>query len=111
MSERLQELALLLGKLVKVQKANGYKFMGEVEWLSKDATFHVTDLETGSRIQTQPGEIVSILKDERPEQEKPRKYNGLFCSVCSKPQFYSDGGDVCDEGHGGAPGKKDKHDF
>ena len=32
------------------------------------------------------------------------KANGLKCSVCGLPQFESPGGDVCEAGHGGAPG-------
>jgi hypothetical protein len=104
----LSELAALLGKLVRVEKLNGFKFQGEVEWLNKDGTFHVTDCITGSRIRIQPGEIAEVLRDDRP---KPVEYNGLYCTVCGEPQFLSDGGDVCKNGHGGAPGRKDKHAF
>lgn len=34
----------------------------------------------------------------------PAKKNGLFCSVCGKPQYKSISGDVCINGHGGAEG-------
>ena len=34
----------------------------------------------------------------------PSKPNGLLCSVCSKPQFNSPGGPVCEDGHGGVEG-------
>lgn len=39
-----------------------------------------------------------------PPLDMPSKPNGLLCSVCSKPQFNSPGGPVCEDGHGGVEG-------
>lgn len=37
---------------------------------------------------------------------KTKEYNGLLCSVCGSPQFTTESGDVCENGHGGAEGIK-----
>lgn len=48
-----------------------------------------------------------IEEGGRPMDSGRRRDEGLptgtRCSVCREPQFYSSGGDVCVNGHGGAP--------
>ena len=48
---------------------------------------------------------ISEFLRRNPEKKPAKKPNGLVCSICKAPQYESESGTTCDNGHGGEPGE------
>jgi hypothetical protein len=55
---------------------------------------------------SEPGNLNHRPSGERPLESYEK--NGLICAVCQMPQYVTPSGEVCAQGHGGAPGIRER---
>lgn len=84
---------------------SGSEEVGNLQDLLREAVGLFTEEQSQQFFNGLAGSLVA--RYSRPQEEdyvKGFPANGLVCSICYEPQFFTFSGDSCENGHGGAPG-------